>query len=128
MQTTDFTPTEEGRPLRRHSIVSMVNSLDASAAMIKAADPDAVRYFDNVCREMLYRGTGLTPGDIIDGSSGMHLLNPKQAIIDELASMCIDVEVINDDRGIGWKITHAYSGIVGMLFLPSGAGGCHIGR
>lgn len=125
MQLTDFTPTELSRPFRRHSIVSMVDSLDRQAALIKACDAVAIEHFEKVCRELLYRGTKLTPQDVIDGDSGLRLLHPDEAVTKELDAMCIELEVINDDRGIGWQVTHPFSGIVGTLFMRSPAAGCN---
>lgn len=126
MHQSDFTPSDLSRPLKRRSIISMVDSLDSQVALLKAQDAAAIENFDKICRELLYRGTGLEPGDLMGEPNGLRLMHPDEAVVNELTAMCIDLEVVNNERGIGWKITHALSGMVGTLFMPSPANGCNV--
>lgn len=109
---------DHNRPLMEKNILWMINNMDKHSELIKSNDPVTLFFCDEVCRELLYRGTGLEPMDFMSEPNKERVLNPNAQVIREIEVMGMKVDIINSHMAIGWKVSHPFSGYVTTLLWP----------
>jgi hypothetical protein len=124
--STNFTPAimagiqipeglDHNRPLMEQTILWMINNLDKHAHLIKERDPTTLFFCAEVCRELMYRGTGLEPMDFMTPFNRDKILNPDEKVLAEIRVMGMDVHIINNPDQIGWTVMHPFSGYIATM-------------
>lgn len=106
---------DHNRPLMEQSIMWMINNLDKHAHLIKERDGVTLMFCGEVCRELMYRASGLEPMDFLSPWNRDKIVQPDPKIMEEIARLGLKIRIIDNDDQLGWEIVHPSSGYLALL-------------
>lgn len=106
---------DHNRPLLEQSIMWMINNIDKHEHLIKQRDGVTLMFCGEVCRELMYRATGLEPMSFLSLWNQDKIVNPDERIMAEVDRLGLKVRIINTHEQVGWEIIHPPSGYLATL-------------